>query len=222
MKRYLPFVIVAVVAAVAIGTGTTLYRAKRPQTLTIPKKQGSSTTESGEIHALGPVDAKVTLEEFGDFQCPPCGRLSEPINQIQHDYSRQLRFIFRNFPLINHLHAREAACAAEAAGLQGRFWQMHDVLYREQAVWSNSADVRALFSAYAGYIGLNTERFKLDMESEKVKERVAADQKQGLSIGVKNTPTLFLNNKEIDPKNLNPTDLRAAIDGALKSSKPSS
>ena len=222
MKRYLPILIVAVVAAVAIGSGTALYRAKRPKTLEIPKERGASATESGDVHMLGSPDAKVTLEEFGDFQCPPCGKLSEPINQIQHDYNRQVRFIFRNFPLINHLHARDAASAAEAAGLQGRFWQMHDLLYREQAVWSNSADARALFSAYAGYIGLNIERFKLDMESERVKERVAADQKQGLSIGVKNTPTIFLNNKEIEPKNLNPTDLRAAIDGALKNAKPSS
>jgi protein-disulfide isomerase len=223
MRRYLPFLIVAIVAAVAIGGGAALYRAKRPQTLTISKERaGSTATESGEVHMLGPADAPVTLEEFGDFQCPPCGKLSQPINELQHDYNRQVRLIFRNFPLINHLHAREAAYAAEAAGLQGRFWQMHDVLYREQAVWSNSLDARALFSAYAGYIGLNTERFKLDMDSEKVKARVDADQKQGLSLGVKNTPTIFLNNKEIDPKNLNPMDLRAAVDGAVKKAKPSS
>jgi protein-disulfide isomerase len=222
MKRYLPFLIVAVVAVVAIGSGAALYRSKRPKTLEIPKGRGASATESGDVHMLGSPDAKVTLEEFGDFQCPPCGKLSDPINQIQHDYNRQIRFIFRNFPLINHLHAKDAAYAAEAAGLQGRFWQMHDLLYREQAVWSNSADARALFSAYAGYIGLNIDRFKLDMDSEKVKEHVAADQKQGLSLGVKNTPTIFLNNKEIEPKNLNPTDLRAAIDGALKNAKPSS
>jgi protein-disulfide isomerase len=223
MKRYLPFVIVAVVAAAAIGGGAALYRAKRPQILTIPKEQReTATTESGEVHMLGPADAPVTLEEFGDFQCPPCGRMSEPINQLQHDYNRQVRLIFRNFPLINHLHAREAACAAEAAGLQGHFWQMHDALYREQAVWSNSADVRALFNAYAGYIGLNIDRFKLDMDSVKVKEQVDADQKRGLALGVKNTPTIFLNNKEVDPKSLNPTALREDIDAALKKPKPTS
>jgi protein-disulfide isomerase len=223
MKRYLPFVIVALVAAGAVGGGAVLYRAKRPHPLTIPKeKSASAAKESGEGHVLGPADAPVTLQEFGDFQCPPCGRLSEPINQLQRDYKEKLRLVFRNFPLINHLHARDAAYAAEAAGLQGRFWEMHDVLYREQAVWSNSADTRALFAAYAGYIGLNTERFKLDMDSEKVKERVDADQKQGLSLGVKNTPTIFVNNKEIDPKSLNPAELRAAVDAALKQTKPSS
>ena len=223
MKRYLPFLIVAVVAAVAIGGGAALYRAKRPHSLTIPKERiVSATTETGGAHILGPADAAVTLEEFGDFQCPPCGKLSEPINQLQHEYGHQVRLIFRNFPLINHQHAREAAYAAEAAGLQDRFWQMHDLLYKEQAVWSNSADARALFSAYAGYIGLNIERFKIDIDSDRVKERVAADQKQGASLGVKNTPTIFLNNKEIDPKNLNPTALHAAIDAAVKNAKPSS
>jgi protein-disulfide isomerase len=223
MKRYLPFLIVALVAAGAVGGGAVLYRAKRPHPLTIPKeKSASAAKESGEGHVLGPADAPVTLQEFGDFQCPPCGRLSEPINQLQRDYKEKLRLVFRNFPLINHLHARDAAYAAEAAGLQGHFWEMHDVLYREQAVWSNSADARALFAAYAGYIGLNTERFKLDMDSEKVKERVDADQKQGLSLGVKNTPTIFVNNTEIDPKSLNPAQLRAAVDAALKQTKPSS
>jgi protein-disulfide isomerase len=223
MKRYLPFLIVGVVAAVAIGGGAALYRAKRPRPLTIPKERiASSATESGGVHMLGPADAPVTLEEYGDFQCPPCGKLSEPINEIQHDYNRQVRLIFRNFPLVNHQYAREAAYAAEAAGLQDRFWQMHDLLYKEQAVWSNSTDARALFNAYAGYIGLNIERFKIDMDSDKVKERVAADQKQGVSLGVKNTPTIFVNNKEIDPKTLNPTELRATVDAAVKNTKPPS
>jgi protein-disulfide isomerase len=223
MKRYLPFLIVGIVAAVAIGGGAALYRAKRPRPLTIPKERiASSATESGGVHMLGPADAPVTLEEYGDFQCPPCGKLSEPINEIQHDYNRQVRLIFRNFPLVNHQYAREAAYAAEAAGLQDRFWQMHDLLYKEQAVWSNSTDARALFNAYAGYIGLNIERFKIDMDSDKVKERVAADQKQGVSLGVKNTPTIFVNNKEIDPKTLNPTELRATVDAAVKNTKPPS
>jgi protein-disulfide isomerase len=223
MKRYLPFLIVGIVAAVAIGGGAVLYRAKRPRPLTLPKERiASSATESGGVHMLGPADAPVTLEEYGDFQCPPCGKLSEPINEIQHDYNRQVRLIFRNFPLVNHQYAREAAYAAEAAGLQDRFWQMHDLLYKEQAVWSNSTDARALFNAYAGYIGLNIERFKIDMDSDKVKERVAADQKQGVSLGVKNTPTIFVNNKEIDPKTLNPTELRATVDAAVKNTKPPS
>src|SRR6202521_6277932 len=121
MRRYLPFIIVAVVALLALGGGAFLYRAKRSANQA-PKISKTETERLGEtIHVLGPADAAVTIEEFGDFQCPPCGKLSEPLNQLQHEYGHQVRLIFRNFPLINHQHAREAAYAAEAAGLQDRF-----------------------------------------------------------------------------------------------------
>ena len=106
--------------------------------------------------------------------------------------------------------------------MQGRFWQMHDLLYREQSVWSKAADVQSLFSSYAGILGLNVERFKKDMESEKVRARVDSDQKHGASIGVQNTPTIFLNNKALAPTALSPADVRAAVDAAVKSAKPSS
>src|SRR5205814_4081468 len=101
---------------------------------------GASGAESG--HVRGRSDAPVTIIEFGDFQCPPCANLSEPINQLERDYRSRLRIVFRHFPLPNHQHAREAALASEAASLQGRFWEMHDLLYREQSVWSKAQDVR--------------------------------------------------------------------------------
>ena len=200
-----------------------LYRATRLPTATISKEAEPSGKESGEsVHVLGPNDAPVTLEEFGDFQCPPCGALSDPINRLQQDYGSHLRVIFHHFPLATHQHAREAAYAAEAAHMQSRFWQMHDLLYREQSVWSKAADVRSLFNAYAGILGLNGERFKKDMDSEKARARVDSDQKHGASIGVQNTPTIFLNNKALAPTALSPSDVRAAVDAAVKSAKPSS
>jgi protein-disulfide isomerase len=200
-----------------------LYRAKRPVAGAMSKEAEPSGKASGEsMHVLGPNDAPVTLEEFGDFQCPPCAKLSDPINQLQRDYGSRLRVIFHHFPLATHQHAREAACAAEAAHMQGRFWQMHDLLYREQPVWSKAADVQSLFSSYAGILGLRVERFKQDMESEKVRARVDSDQKHGASIGVQNTPTLFLNNQALPPTNLSPEAVRAAVDAAVKSAKPSS
>src|SRR5205814_9041961 len=123
-------------------------------------------------HILGTPDAPVVLEEFGDFECPPCGHLAEPLNQLERDYHGRVCLIFRNFPLANHKHAREAAQAAEAAGLQGRFWQMHDVLYREQALWSKPEEVRGLFKTYAGTAGVNVAQFEKDIDSEEVKKRV--------------------------------------------------
>jgi protein-disulfide isomerase len=220
MKRYLPFVIVAVVAMLTVGTGTMLYRAKRPVTLTVPKEKAAGKERQDSMHVRGPANAPITLEEFGDFQCPPCGALSDPINQLEREYRPRLRVIFRHFPLPNHAHAREAAFVAEAAGLQGRFWEMHDLLYREQSVWSKAADVRLLFDSYAGMLGLNVDRFKKDMESEQVKVRVASDQKHGDALGVNTTPTVFLNDRALAPSRLNPTGLHAAIDAAMNAPPP--
>ena len=197
-----------------------LYRAKRPVTLTVPKEKAAGKERQDSMHVRGPANAPITLEEFGDFQCPPCGALSDPINQLEQKYRPRLRVIFRHFPLPNHAHAREAAFVSEAAGLQGRFWEMHDLLYREQSVWSKAADVRLLFDSYAGMLGLNVDRFKKDMESEQVKVRVASDQKHGDALGVNTTPTVFLNDRALAPSRLNPTGLHAAIDAAMNAPPP--
>jgi protein-disulfide isomerase len=193
-----------------------LYWAKRPQRTVIPKAMAASKERGEEVHVRGAANAAVTLEEYGDFQCPPCGGLEVPLQQIEHDYASSLRVIFRNFPLTNHEHAHEAAYAAEAAGLQGRFWEMHDLLYREQTVWAKTKDVQSLFDSYAGMIGLNLERFKKDAGGEQVKARVESDRQRGEELGVRNTPTIFINNQSVPATSLNPTALRAAIDAAVK------
>jgi protein-disulfide isomerase len=221
MKRYLPFIIVGAVALATLGSGAMLYRAKRPHLLIIrPDKgvSGKGTTES--IHVRGNPDARVTLEEFGDFQCPPCGSLAGFIDQLVKEYHPNLKLIFRNLPLPVHKYAREAALAAEAAGLQGRYWEMHDVLYREQAVWSKADNPRELFDSYAGMLGLNLNQFKKDMASDKTRQRVESDVERADSLGVRSTPTVFINNQEVPPNEKTPDRLRAKIDSALKQ-KPS-
>src|SRR5438552_7191065 len=205
IKSFLPFVIIGVVAALTITIGAILYRAKRVAAVTMSKEQALAAEASGSVHVRGSADAPVTVEEFGDFQCPPCGRLAGPLQEIENEYGTHLRVIFRNFPFIIHEHAHEAAYAAEAAGLQGHFWEMHDLLYREQANWSKTKDVQPLFSSYAGMLGLNLDRFRKDMSSEKVKEKVESDQKRGETLGVKNTPTIFINNQSVPSTSLNPT-----------------
>jgi Na+:H+ antiporter, NhaA family len=221
LRRFLPFVIIALVALAALGGGLMLYRTNKPQTAPTPKGMIAPPDLAEDVHVRGGADAPVTLEEFGDFQCPPCGRLAGPLQEIEKDYGMRLRVIFWNFPFNTHEHAREAAYAAEAAGLQGRFWEMHDLLYREQATWANSKEVQTLFEAYAGMIHLDVERFKKDMASERVKEKVESDRKRGEALGVKNTPTIFINNESIPPTSLNPTALRAAIDAAVREKKSS-
>src|SRR5436189_2625923 len=216
MKRYLPFVIVAVVALATIGSGAMLYHAKKPHVLSIPEDKIAAKSDAQSAHIRGNPDAPVTLEEYGDFQCPPCGMFAAFLGQLENEYNSRLRVVFRNFPLAIHEHAREAAMAAEAAGLQGHFWEMHDVLYREQETWSKSPNPRELFESYAGTIGLDLDKFKKDIDGEQVKARVEADRQRGQSLGIQLTPTLFINNQPLDPKDKNPEGIRAEINAALQ------
>src|SRR6516225_8545193 len=219
MKRYLPFVIVVAVALIALGSGVMLYRAKRQQQQLrpIPENQAlSETTDAQSMHIRGNPNAPVTLEEFGDFQCPPCGSFATFSEQLLKEYDSRLRIVFRNFPLPAHEHAREAALAAEAAGFQGKFWEMHDTLYREQLAWSKAPNARELFESYAGTLGLNLNQFKKDVDSDKARERVDSDHALGDSLGIKVTPTLFINNRPVEQQQKNPDGLRAAINAALE------
>ena len=216
MKRNLPFIIVAAVALVTLASGAMLYRAKRIQLNTVSaSKRPSGTAGAQPMHIRGNPDAAVTLEEFGDFQCPPCGQFATFGEELLKEYDSRLRIVFRNFPLSLHEHAREAALAAEAAGLQGHFWEMHDTLYREQAAWSKAPNARELFESYAGTIGLKVDQFKKDVDSEKVRQRVESDHALGDSLGIKLTPTIFINNRPVDAKDKNPEGVRAEINAAL-------
>src|SRR4029453_12660738 len=151
-------------ALVTFGSGTMLYRAKRPQVKNIPENQAVPARSDTSAHVRGNPDAPVTLEEFADFQCPPCGQFAPFAEELLREYDSRLRVVFRNFPLPAHEHAREAALVGEAAGFQGKFWEMHDTLYREQLAWSKAPNARELFESYAGTLGLTMDELKKDME----------------------------------------------------------
>lgn len=208
MKRFLPFLIVGFVALGTFGTGFALYRAKKPA----PLKDAAA---SG-IHARGKAGAPVTIEEFGDFQCPPCSVMAGMLKQLEDEKGSRVRMIFHHFPLAIHAHARAAALVAEAAHEQGRFWEMHDLLYKEQSLWAKAPEVDSLFEGYARTIGLDVERFKKDLTKPEVAARVDADQKLGTSRGVTSTPTLFLNDVAVKPDAMNPAALHKAIETALE------
>ena len=208
MKRYLPFIIVAAVGLMTLSGGFALYRAKKPA----PLKDAAA---SG-IHARGKTSAPVTIEEFGDFQCPPCGVMAGLLKKLEEEEGPRLRLIFHHFPLAVHEHARAAALVTEAAHEQGRFWEMHDVLYKDQSLWAKAPQVDALFEGYAKAIGLDIERFKKDLAKPEVAARVDADQKLGASRGVTSTPTLFVNNVALKPDAMNPAGLHKAIETALE------
>ncbi len=216
MKRYLPFVIVGAAASTVLA-GTLLCQTMQPHRLTTSGGEAVSARSPTEsVHIRGNPNAPVTLEEFGDFECPSCKNLATFLDQVVKEYHPRVRLIFRNFPLAMHQFARDAALAAEAAGLQGRYWEMHDTLYREQPVWSSSSDARTLFISYAETLGLDLHQFKRDMESEKVRARIEFDQARAKSLGVQTAPSLFVDKREMGPNDRNPESVHRLIDEAVK------
>jgi formate-nitrite transporter family protein len=215
MQRYLPFAIVAGVFFIAAAGGTSLFLWKERMIGVREIKTTLDKPGAEPPHVRGPLNARAKIEEFGDFQCPSCAALSPALNQTEQKYHGKLCVIFRQFPLASHPHAQEAARAAEAAGLQGRFWEMHDLLYGSQLVWTRAADTREVFNQFAKSLGLDVERFKIDMESEQVKARIVADQQRAASLGVNSTPAIFINGRRLPDSSLNQKALQESIDAEV-------
>src|SRR5437870_202074 len=138
-------------------------------------------------HILGPADAPVTLVEYGDFECPFCGRSYPAVQAIRRHLGERLRFVFRHFPRPEHPHARHAAEAAEAASAQAHFWEMHDALFEHQAALEDRDLV-----GYAAVIGIDVAQFEHDLREHTYLERVHADIESGGRSGVHGTPTFFI------------------------------
>ncbi len=215
MKRFFPFLLIALVALAAVAGGALFYRAKVAE-LTPQAKAGTTASGSRQVHLRGNPKAKVTLKEFGDFQCPPCGILSGVLARLEHDLGDDLAVVFRNFPLEMHPHAMEAALAAEAAGEQGKFWEMHDLLFRNQIAWAKETDAKPIIESYARDLSLDLERFRKDLASPALRARIEEDKKLGDSLGVTSTPTLFINDQPLAPSHFNEPSLRAAIAAAQR------
>ena len=145
-------------------------------------------------HAMGPADAPVTLVEYGDFECPYCGQAYPIVKAIQERMGDRLRFVFRNFPISeSHPHAEHAAETAEAAGAQGKFWEMHDVLYEHQRALSD----RDLIG-YAASLGLDETRVARELGQGTFAAKVRGDFRGGVRSGVNGTPTFFINELRLD------------------------
>ena len=216
MKRHLPFIMAAAVALCVLAASL-LSQTLLPNRLTISGDQAASASRSSEsVHIRGDSRASVTLEEFGDFECPMCKHFDAFLDEVIKDYHPRVRLIFRNYPLKMHHYSRDAAQAAEAAGLQGRYWEMHDVLFREQPVWSSSNNARTLFISYAEILGLDLDQFQKDMQSEKVRQRIEYDEARARSLGVKMAPSLFVDKHEMGLSDRDEDGVRRVIDEAVK------
>jgi protein-disulfide isomerase len=221
MKRYLPFAIIALVLIGALVVVLMLVRSsQRSGNSNNPTPDPSTPTGAEPPHIRGNPNAKVTLEEFADFQCPSCGLYYPELKKIEAEFGDRLRVIFRERPLVPpHEHALIAAQAAEAAGIQNRFWEMHDKLYENQKEWSEARDIMPMFVDYAKQIGLDPDRFLRDLNGEVVAARIFQDGKRAHALNINATPSFFVNGKEAKGDQWKPEGLRAMINQALSEAK---
>jgi protein-disulfide isomerase len=232
MKRYLPFIVIVVVLVVVIGIFAVAFRrgngggdavtgipnSNQPSTAGNTAVPNQSAPDSAGLKKPNvKVNSPVVLEEYGDYQCPPCGQLYPELKEIEQEYGKQVQIVFRHFPLTKiHKNALVAAHAAEAARNQNKFWEMHDRLYRNQKEWAELEDPRPTFISYARQLNLNVEQFTNDMASNQVDQRISADIQRGTSLGVTGTPTVFLDGHMLRYEATNADGLRRGINVLLE------
>ncbi len=182
-------------------------------------KQSAPITDRVGVYTKGSETAAVTLTEFADFQCPACRSANDLPGQILSNYPNDVRFVFRHFPLTSHPFANVSALAAEAAGAQGKFWEMHDMLYDKQDEWGNlgapvSRDrVIEYFKSYAGQLGINVETFAKAIDTNAFITAINEDISAGTASGVNATPTFFVNNTKINEPSF--AEIKKEIDRVL-------
>jgi protein-disulfide isomerase len=227
MRRYLPLIIIGAVLVAVVAGALLLVRSKRTATSdsftaqqtpvpTIrPPVALPSATSQNTIPTI-PVGVGVTIEEYGDYQCPPCGLLHPEMKKIEQEYGARINFVFRNLPLSQlHKNALAAAQAAEAARLQSRFWEMHDRIYETQNAWKDDANPRSIFINYAQELGLDVERFTRDMDGPEVQRRLKDDRDRADSLAVVGTPTVLIEGRQLKVENTNGEGIRKGINVML-------
>lgn len=169
---------------------------------------------SATDHVKGNPTAKVVLVEYSDFQCPACGAYYPLVRRIADDYANDIAFVYRHFPLQQHPNAIPAAQAAEAAALQGKFWEMHNMLFEHQDAWAGAANPADIFRGYARELGLTEEQFRKDYDADAGRDRAKEDFQGGLGAGVNATPTFFLNGTKIEnPRSYE--EFKTVLDAAI-------
>lgn len=165
---------------------------------------------------IGSDSAKVKLVEFSDFQCPACQAAEPVVRKVRTDYPKDVQFIYRHFPLPQHAYGKQAAYFAEAAGEQGKFWEMHDKLFETQTEWSalGDSDAAAFFLNLAVQLGLDENKVKQAVAENTFNSKIDSDLAEGRSLGVNSTPTFFLNGRKLTLQKFE--DLNTAVAEELK------
>jgi protein-disulfide isomerase len=206
------FFIGVIIAAVLAVVGVIIFTGR----------QSSQTADVsiGEAYKVGPDDAPVKIIAFEDLQCPHCRDAEDPIEQMLANNKGKVQFAFRHFPLTGHNNAEEAALAAEAAGVQGKFWEMKKLLFETQNNWATLQTPDNYFGSLAGQLNLDLNQFRKDYRSNRAKNRVQADLDAGLQANVNETPTFFINGKSV-PGAKTVKEWQKLIDDALAEAKKS-
>ena len=235
-----PLIIIVVVLAVAVGGFYALYSTSKPQANTNRGNQASTNNTSrtpapapanapagaAPVYALGQPTATVTIEEFADFQCPSCAATHPTMKDIQAAFAgnKNVRFIFRQFPLTIHDKSYEAASTVEAAGMQGsnRYWLMMDQLMTNQQQWASAPNYRELWKGYAEKIGLDVAKWEADSASVAAKGRVDLDLQRGRGLGVQSTPSVYINNRLVPFSDVNVGAMRQLIETEISNTASAS
>lgn len=208
MKKNLPTIII--IGLIVLVIGFVIYAMTKPEDVS----NKATNTERPTVEAdpaklsngqsLGPADAKVTLSEFGDYQCPACAKFHPVVkDQILPKYDGRIKFVFLNYPLAIHKNAQAASQAAEAVGLQGsdKFWKMHNTLYEKQSEWEKEKNPEPKFEEYAREAGANIDQYKKDFDSQKVIDIINQQAALGDAFKIPGTPTFFVNGVMVDTQN---------------------
>jgi protein-disulfide isomerase len=233
-NKNLPILIIVLVLVAAVIGGIALYRNQTPSkpanTDTNQAKKSADDFKAfldkappgaQPLRFKGDPNAAVTIEEFADLACPTCAGFHQVLKEIEKSYGQKVKVIFRHFPLTKvrgHENAYNAARAAEAAGIQGRFWEMQNMLFTNQKTWQpmSEGEARSTFEGYAKSIGIDVETFKQDAVGQVASARVGDDMKRADAIKVSATPTVILNGRQLTSEVSDIAALRQLIESELQ------
>jgi protein-disulfide isomerase len=176
------------------------------ETAVVPQDSAADIT-------YGPADAPVVVTEYSDFQCASCAKSAPMLTALRAEYGNRVLFVYRFFPLAYHEYGMLSAQVAYAAHLQGKFWEMHDLLYERQKEWSGAADAYPYFEAYASGLGLDMDQFRIDVDAQTTKDFITSQAAAATEAGVTHTPWFSVNGKVLVPKKIG--DFEVLIDAGL-------
>ena len=212
--------IIVIVLAIVLAAGAAVYLSRGSSDETAKSGPPTLTPQAGGGRIQGPANAPVTLVEYADYQCPMCKVYSPIITELLRRYPDKVRFEFHYYPLVQiHRYAMDAAKAAEAAGDQGKYWEMHDLLFDEQERWASSQNAETQFLTYASRLGLNTNQFMQSMRSPDVENRILQDVARATAAKLEGTPSIFVNGQEIKPLPKNVDEIVRVVDDRLRAAK---